>query len=127
MGSLRSHFTIEGDPLLFSCPCDNTDCNQKPHTQLLQMLNRTRELAGIPMGVNSGPRCPEYNIRIGGAKYSEHVEGKGADIKCTNSRSRMLLVQAALQAGFNRIGIAKKFIHLGCSESNDQLVMWVYD
>ena len=125
MGQIKSYFTVTGDPFLFSCPCGK--CISRPHTQLLQMLNRTRELAGIPMTVNSGPRCEQYNIDSKGAKYSEHIEGKGADIKCLDSRSRMLIVRAAIQAGFTRIGIAKTFVHLGCSETNDQLVMWVYN
>ena len=118
------YFTPEGDPLLYGCPCGN--CLTKPNSQLPLILELIREDAGIPMVVTSGPRCVQHNIDIGGANYSEHIDGEGADIACDNSRDRFLIIQAAINNGINRIGVGKNLIHLGISITNDPLVMWVY-
>ena len=91
------------------------------------MADAVREAAGVPMHCTSGPRCWSYNSLIGGAKFSEHVDGDAMDVACDTSRKRALIVQAAIRYGVNRIGIAKGFIHLGVSEKHDQNVMWVYD
>jgi len=119
-----NYFTPDGDPLLFNCPCG--ECHYSPSTTLINRLNEAREEAGIPFIVTSGPRCPHYNAHIKGATYSEHIDGDGADISCTDSRTRSKIINAALKVGFTRIGVARSFIHLGVSPSNDQDVIWVY-
>lgn len=121
---MLKHFSPEGDPMLFGCPCGN--CITKPNPRLPVLLDIMREETGIPMKINSGPRCVPYNVHIGGADYSEHVDGEGADVACSNSRDRSLLIQAAIKLGINRIGVAKTFIHFGISVTNDQNVMWTY-
>jgi len=119
-----NYFNPEQDPMLYKCPCGH--CNVVVNPELPRVLNLVRERAGTPMVVTSGPRCPQYNIAIGGATYSEHVDGDGADIVCTSSRSRFLIIRAAIEVGINRIGVDDIFLHLGISKTNDQLVMWVY-
>ena len=119
-----SYFTEHGDLKLFSCPCG--DCGARPTDNLVRILNDVREQAGVAMVVTSGPRCRPYNITIGGATYSEHLDGDAADISATDSRTRFLIVRAAVECGINRIGIGKTFVHLGISQTNDPLVMWVY-
>lgn len=119
-----NYFTPEGDPKLFACSCGK--CDTKPTTRLLDTLQIIREDVGFPMKVTSGPRCPDYNSTILGSKYSEHIDGDGSDIECLHSRQRFILIDAAINSGINRIGIGKTFIHLGVSETNDQMVMWVY-
>jgi len=66
-----------------------------------------------------------------GRRKSAHFkdkEGKyhGVDIKCRDSRSRYLIVNAALRVGFNRIGIYDKHIHLdnAMGKGFDQYVVW---
>lgn len=46
------------------------------------VLEPLRELIAEPLIVTSGYRSPEVNKGIGGAKKSQHVEGKAADIHC---------------------------------------------
>ena len=118
------HFSPEGDPMLFSCPCGN--CDTKPNPRLPQVLDLVREESGVPMFITSGPRCEAHNMAIGGAKYSEHMDGDGADIACSSSRERFMIINAAISNGINRIGVGKLLIHLGISETNDPMVMWVY-
>lgn len=97
----------------------------------MQKLQRVREIVDSPIKIISGCRCSIHNKNVGGADASDHVatktmEGHGVDIVCVNSGKRFLLVNAAIQAGFNRIGIAKSFIHLGDRESNTKNVIWAY-
>ena len=121
----RAHyFNPESDPLLYRCPC--LACAHGPSPRLITTLDQVRHVAGIPFHVTSGPRCHAHNKKVGGSEFSEHIDGDGADIACADSRSRFLIVNAAIQEGVTRIGIAKSFIHLGVSETNDQHVIWTY-
>jgi hypothetical protein len=45
-----------------------------------RVLDPIRSLYGKPIYVNSGFRCPTLNKVVGGAKNSQHLEGKAADI-----------------------------------------------
>lgn len=45
-----------------------------------QMLERVRDLLGVPIVITSGYRCPMLNKAVGGAQFSAHVEGLAADI-----------------------------------------------
>jgi uncharacterized protein YcbK (DUF882 family) len=44
-------------------------------------LELIRELVGEPVHIISGYRCPEHNKQIGGARSSEHLTGRAADLK----------------------------------------------
>jgi hypothetical protein len=48
------------------------------------VLDPLREAIGSPIKVNSGYRGPALNTHIGGAKKSQHVEGKAADLQVPN-------------------------------------------
>ena len=47
---------------------------------LCEQLEILRQHLGAPITISSGYRTPEYNRRIGGARQSQHVEGRAADI-----------------------------------------------
>ena len=49
--------------------------------ELAENLQILREHLGKPIRVISGYRPPDYNRRIGGAKKSQHIVAKAADIK----------------------------------------------
>ena len=49
--------------------------------ELAENLQILREHLGRPIRVISGYRPPDYNRRIGGAKKSQHIAAKAADIK----------------------------------------------
>lgn len=119
------YFTVKGDQKLFRCPCG--DCMTMVNPRLPMILDSIRSHVGEPMHITSGPRCQKYNDSLpGSAKYSEHIDGDGADVACDNSRMRLSLIDAALAHGITRIGVGKTFVHLGISETNDQNVLWVY-
>ena len=100
-------------------------------SNFLSMLDDAREMADIPFKVNSGYRTKEHNIeiyRILGKKPidSAHLKGKAADISCSGSRERWIIVTALQDAGFNRIGIANNFIHVDSDEDKSPNVIWTY-
>lgn len=107
----------------FECPC----C-KKNDMQLgfLSMLDRTRQMAGIPFEVNSGFRCPKHNAEIGGKSNSSHLRGCAVDIKCMSNLDRFLVVKAAIINGFSRVGMGKTFIHLDNDDTLPQGVIWLY-
>ena len=93
----------------------------------LLMLDRARGTAGVPFVINSGCRCDNHNRKIGGVKDSPHLFGFAADIKCTDSRSRWLIVESLMEAGFNRIGIGETFIHVdNMKDRKTPRLIWTY-
>lgn len=105
----------------------------------VNLLDKARELAGIPFIITSG-------FRSGGT--SSHSKGLAVDLKCKTSRDRFLIVKSALdpEVAVNRIGIYVKpfkcpgctvliksgdvefktgHVHIDASLSHDQNVMWI--
>lgn len=70
----------------------------EPH--LIEHLERLRTICGNrPLRIVSGLRTPEHNARVGGAKNSQHLYGRAADIP-----SGYATLGQARQAGFTGIG-----------------------
>lgn len=89
-------------------------------------LNNAREIAGVPFILNSAYRCDSHNAEIGGSQTSSHLYGVAVDIKCTNSHDRYKILTALIQVGFNRIGIAKTFIHVDDDMTKPSELIWMY-
>ena len=92
----------------------------------LTMLDNARELAGIPFKINSGYRTIEHNDKVGGKQNSSHIVGKAVDISIRNSRERWIILDALMQVGFNRFGLANTFIHVDSDQEKSQNVIWTY-
>jgi len=92
----------------------------------LQMLDIAREIANIPFKINSGYRTKEHNKKVGGKSDSSHLVGKAVDIAYSNSRDRWIIITALQEAGFNRLGIAKTFVHTDSDETKSPDVIWTY-
>ena len=106
----------------FNCPC----CQKAiMDTRFLNMINQARDLANIPFNITSGYRCKNYNNVIGGVNESAHISGLAADISCENSSNRLIIIEALLDTGFKRIGIANNFIHMDCDDSKKDSI-WLY-
>jgi uncharacterized protein YcbK (DUF882 family) len=99
----------------------------EPDENLVRMLDRARDIAGIPFQINSGVRSPERNAEVGGVDTSAHLTGHAVDIRCATSRHRFVMVCALIEAGFRRIGCAKTFIHVDTDPDKPQDVIWTYD
>ena len=92
----------------------------------LNMIDSARGKACTPFVINSGYRCLKHNFDVGGAGNSSHTLGLAADIKCTESRERSLIISALYDVGFNRMGIAKTYIHVDFDLLKDRNVTWLY-
>jgi len=97
----------------------------------LYMLNNARHIANIPFEITSGYRIEADIERLEKEGYkvsrnSSHLKGLAADIACTDSVTRYIIIDALLKAGFNRIGIAKTFIHVDNDLDKAQFCIWTY-
>ena len=99
------------------------ECTHKNHrhvkvdSELVEKLQELRERLGLPMIINSGYRCSERNIQVGGAEHSQHLLGKAADISLHNqSMSGQDIASLARGIGFTGIGLYDNFIHLDVRE-----------
>lgn len=93
---------------------------------LVKKLDLARGKAGVPFSINSGKRTVARNKAVGGVANSSHLTGKAVDIKCNTSSARLKIVESLREVGFNRIGIAKTFIHADIDEAKPQHLIWLY-
>jgi len=108
----------------FKCCCGNSF--DKMDSNLLKMLDVARGVADIPFNITSSYRCSKKNKEVGGVDNSAHTRGTAVDISCTNSSDRFIVLDALLSAGFERIGIAKTFIHADVDTELPTGVIWLY-
>jgi len=101
--------------------------------KFLIKLDEARHLAGIPFKINSGFRTAAHNQylldspKYKASKTSAHLDGLAADISVTDSRSRWIVINSLMLAGFVRIGIADTFIHVDLAKANKtQNCVWTY-
>tara|TARA_R110000851_G_scaffold219890_1_gene372595 strand:- start:523 stop:897 length:375 start_codon:yes stop_codon:yes gene_type:complete len=97
---------------------------------LISLLQIVRTSLEESMVVTSGTRCSMWNIEVGGSAGSSHVPDSGGlsyavDIKCDNSVFRHKLLTAATPV-FDRIGIAKTFVHFDVDANKSAGVVWLY-
>ena len=89
MGDLSAHFSRSE----LQCRC----CGRlQIDSRLLDGLEKLRALAGTPVVVHAGYRCPEHNTAVGGVPHSEHTSGLAADI-ALSGLSLQRMYELALQ------------------------------
>jgi len=113
----------------FMCKCGCGINNYNKDTA--RMLDQARKVANIPFKINRACSCPSHNKKVGGSDTSSHISTKemectAFDITCTNSNDRFKMIEALYLVGFNRIGIAKSFIHVDNDKTKPKDLIWVY-
>jgi uncharacterized protein YcbK (DUF882 family) len=93
--------------------------------EFLTKLDKARAIADVPFKITSGYRSKETNKRVGGVSTSSHLKGLAADISCKDSSTRQKIVNALIQVGFTRIGIADTFIHCDTDKDKNDAI-WLY-
>lgn len=109
----------EGDKLLsphfrvreFACR-DGADL-VKIDTDLVELLERIRTATCGAVTVNSGYRTASYNQKVAGARASQHLLGRAADIQVSGA-SPLLVGQIAeyYLGGHGGIGVYQTFTHV---------------
>jgi uncharacterized protein YcbK (DUF882 family) len=121
MGDITKNFSWSE----FACNCG---CGESyMDVAFVNKLQRVRDITDIPMIITSGYRCKEYNRLVGGVDNSAHTKGIAVDISCETSYYRLLLIEALLSCGINRIGIGSDFVHCDVDKTKPDNVMWLYD
>lgn len=114
---LSEHFTVEE----FGCrdgtpyPVRWIDARLRP---LAGLLEKIRAEFAAPIEIVSGYRTPAYNRKIGGARRSQHVNGRAADIRAPHVRTRDLhaivlaLYKTGEMPGLGGLGSYPEFTHI---------------
>lgn len=96
--------------------------------EFVLLLDKARDIAGIPFVINSGFRTPSHNKTVGGVPNSAHLTGLAVDIRARNGEEMYLIVKAAIEVGIKRIGInrASQFCHLDNDLSKPNPTIYEY-
>ena len=110
----------------FTCTCG---CGETVISDdLLKMLDEARAFAKIPFVINSGDRCKNhFESKLN--PDSSHIKGLAADIRCKDSKTRAIMIDALGYAGLGRrMGISDSFIHVDIDyKDKPNPVIWLYN
>lgn len=98
----------------FECPCGECEPTVSVDLALLIVLEAIRSEFAVPVTVNSGIRCIAYNRSIGGAKNSQHLYGRAADIWLPSTPARAVQSWIDRQPWRGRVGMGHydNFTHI---------------
>lgn len=88
-------------------------------------LDRARSIAGVPFVITSGARTPEETAAAGGVEDSSHDKGEGVDLAAGDSRTRSHMIRGLVLAGFDRMGIYPRHIHVDADATKPNHVTWL--
>lgn len=91
--------------------------------ELAHKLQILRDWFRKPIIITSGWRTPEHNKKVGGAKNSQHLYGKAADIKMVGVPTKDLLIVAKKMKLFKGIGYSPNFLHV---DTRNKQAYWNY-
>ena len=96
-----------------TCKCG---CGMLPRKDFMAKVQKLRDELGFTLPVTSAARCPLHNAAVSATgRTGPHTTGRAIDIGVRGDRA-VMLIKAALNAGFTGIGISQKgasrFIHL---------------
>lgn len=85
---------------------------------LISILEYIRSEFGQPVLINSGYRTPVYNKKIGGAKFSQHMYGRAADIVVKGVKPEAIFnhLSEAYPVSFG-FGLYPSFVHVDCRKN----------
>ena len=105
----------------FVCSCCNTTILNHKQLDLVQSI---RDYMNRGIKINSHFRCGAYNKKVGGYKYSRHMNGTASDLNINpnelNQEQLQGLVNHAVEHGAKEIGLyySKRFIHFATESTS---------
>ena len=115
----KSHFSSTE----FMCPCGCGRADVQP--ELIAALEELRAKVGKPIHITSGFRCPFHNADVGGARNSQHILGRAADITVKGMFGRELYEIARTVQAFKGFGQGKNYLHVDIRTTLP--AKWMYD
>ena len=84
--------------------------------ELVQNLQIIRDCINEPMHIISGYRTPKYNRRIGGARKSQHMKARAADIVVKGMKPtelREIIINLIKEGKIKKggVGLYRSFVH----------------
>ncbi|GAI48949.1 unnamed protein product, partial [marine sediment metagenome] len=95
--------------------------------ELVEKIQKVRDLLNRKIFVVSGIRCPFWNTHEGGDRDSFHLPkwGLATDLKTEGAWSRKRIIElylAAEKIGFNGLGFYETFIHV---DTGGRISRWI--
>ena len=119
MGDLTANFNRS--EYACKCGCGKDDIKE----ELAIKIQQVRDTLNRSITINSGVRCSNHNTTINATPTSSHIGGWAADLKYTGAADRYELLYAILPI-FDRVGIAKTFIHVDVDANKTASVDLLY-
>ena len=97
---------------------------------LAKGLEQVQALTGFPLEISSGYRCPELNLRVGGAKTSQHTQGLAADFTCAEFGPPVDIIKAIRDSDieFDQCILEyARWVHISFSKAPRGKVLTIYD
>ena len=107
----------------FDCAC----CGRNNISRtLVDRLDYSRQIAGVPFRISSGYRCRSHNSspKVRGKTRSAHLDGLAVDIKASSGAIKSTIVASLFASGIKRVGIYKTFIHADISTKLPYPMLW---
>lgn len=96
--------------------------------ELMEIFEKIRhECGNKPITILSAYRTPEWNKQVGGARFSQHVEGRALDLRppkgMSNKEFYQLIKANCDKWGITGLGYYKNFVHVDTRLSH-RLISW---
>ena len=106
---------------------DNAIDWDKVDLPTLAMLDKARDIAGVPFQITSNYRTQEHTLEVGGIQNDAHtrVPCKAFDIAISDHPTRSKIIFACAEAGFRRIGFNEKHVHVDDEQTLPYPALWV--
>ena len=120
MANDTEHFKVS--EFTCKCGCGKNNIDQR----VIDMAETIRQALGVPVNVNSGCRCKEWNRIQKGVPNSKHITGKAADLSCSLGAVKMFETVKKLHAEGKLPDLDyciryKTFIHIDCGGKRKSL------
>lgn len=90
------------------------------------VLQPLRDIAGVPLRINSGYRCSELNAAVGGVPTSQHVKGEAADVAFPKP-VELARMAADNHLPFDQMIIYPSFVHFSHKLNGEQRRQIIYN